>query len=289
MPKRISVLVALLTGIQGGGMPAGPGIIDNEGIEIVEIEHAAEYSIGLPVWIAFTLRADPDTAFHNLLFPDLVDLRSAVGLEMTGPSGSRIQKPTPVVEPDFGRSPRSLMPGESRRMMVDISALLGLGLKEGEHTLRLTYLSPRIALPSKPFTIRLRQPVFSEQPMLAYAVPSRPKVPNWAIWMRTCHGTPIPVDRIATDSPAALSFVLNYLFCGSEPLGSIDPAIPERFTAIPEPERGALHAELLRLRGASAAEARIAELRRQFPGLAWWLDKIDRNAGYLATFSQRPR
>lgn len=264
--------------------------VSADGIDLVSVDHFNEYPVGLPVWVAITIRAHPDTALHRLLFADLVDLRSSIGVEMIGPSMTRREVPIPFIHEEGGIKPQSLMPGEARRMLADISPLTGANVPEGQYRMRLTYLSPRLSLKSKPFHVQFRRPDAAEQKLLAHAVASGRRFANWVLWMRACGPKPLTLSDIPPASPAALTFVLNYLFCGPEKLSSIGPETLESFTAIPSPEKMSLQAELLFARGDTA---RFEQLRdralTESPGLSWWISRIERGGGFLKTFSKRSR
>jgi hypothetical protein len=235
------------------------------------------------------VRADEETSFHQLAFADLVNLRSSIGLEMIGPSFTHREMPTPVVEEDLGRKPQSLMPGETHRMLTDISPLLGSEVREGEYRIRLSYLSEEFTLKGKPFAVRFRRPDAAERSLLAFAA-NRDKQPNWATWMRICQEKSLGLPEIPRSSPAALTFVLNSLFCGREALASVSPNALDGFDGIPTPERRALAAELLLARGDTARATTLQEaILRETPGLQWWITKLQKGAGYLKTFSKRPQ
>lgn len=260
----------------------------DDGIEFVSVEHFPEYAIGLPVWVALTLRADEETSFPSLAFADLVGIRSCIGLEMIGPSTRHRSMPTPVVEAEYGIQPQALMPGETRRMLVDISPLLNTEMEEGEHRIRLTYLSEEFSLKGKPIIARFRKPNAEETPLLAFA--SGRGRQNWAEWMRACQERFLSLREIPTSSPAALTFVLHALFCGRESLASIPPEAVRDFNTIPAPERHALEAELLLAGGNSARTAELQQvILRETPGLQWWMNKLEKGAGFLRTFSRRPQ
>ena len=288
----VALAFAVLIGAgpkKGGRMQVETQGVEADGIEFVSVEHFPEYAIGLPVWVALTVRADEDTSFHRLAFADLLNLQSSIGLEMIGPSFTHRKMPTPVVEEEFGRTPQSLMPGETRRMLADISPLVGPDVPEGEYRIRLTYLSEEFSLKGKPFAVRFRRPDAAEQLLLAFAA-GRPKQSDWAEWMRRCQERSLALTQIPRSSPAALTFVLNSLFCGREGLASITPNALEEIEAIPAPERKALQAELLLARGDTARAVSLqGSILRETPGLQWWMAKLQKGTGYLKTFSKRPQ
>jgi hypothetical protein len=95
---------------------------------------------------------------------------------------------------------------------------------------------------------------------------------------------------LPSGDPLGFAFLLKQLFCGVEPLRSVNPAALDVAGGLYEPEREALKAELLRLRGDYDGYQRIrSRTLERFPGLVWWFRMVDDGGGYIETFSLRPR
>jgi hypothetical protein len=77
--------------------------------------------------------------------------------------------------------------------------------------------------------------------------------------------------------------VLRYLMYGPKSLGEVDPALLDALHGVYEPEAHALRAELYAARGDTARFAKEAEvIRTKYPGLAWWIARIEAGRSEIA-------
>jgi hypothetical protein len=261
-----------------------------EGLEVLPVEFLPEYVIGFPVYVAITVRARPNSILNNLRFADFLNLRESIGLEMSRHDGgySAHYEPKPIISLEAGALPERLQPGETRRMLADVSSLVGAGVIEGDYAARFSYVSPRATYMATPVTLRFRKPAAAEKALLATAAPDRPRFPNWGRWTLSCSHADYD-GPITPDNPLRFNLLLQRLFCGPEPPAQVDPQILDVLTGLFQPEGSALKAELLHARNdidgyhrARAAAVSVA------PGLAWWMEMLDHGGAYLKTFRARP-
>jgi hypothetical protein len=257
-------------------------------IEVLAVDHQPVYVIGFPVHVAITVRARPDTSFNRLPFADLVDLHDCIGVQLTKTGSDRPQlqyTPTPVIEPEIGEYGDRLSSGESRRMLTDISPLIGTAIDEGEYEARITYVTTSAAYQAPPVSIRFRNPTGDETAMLASVAADRPQFPNWATWTVTRPHDPVDTGDITSDNPLKLNLLLRRFFFGPDPLERADPTALNALTELYKPEAQALKAELAYARGDLVTYQRHkAEALRSTPGLAWWFRMIEEGGGYLKAF-----
>jgi hypothetical protein len=261
------------------------------GLEILPVEHLPEYVIGFPVYVAITVRSQPDSSFNRLLFADLADLRECIGVEITGKDAASTKRyvPKPIIDEESGLFPMRLKPGESRRMLADVSPLTGLTIPEGEYMVCFSFVTTKEAFAAEPVRIRFRKPTAAENAMKDAVAKDRSKFSNWAEWSVTCPPEPVSAREIRAGHPLTFSLLLRHLLCGAEPLNQVDPALLDVLNGLYAPERDALKAELYHARG---DEANYKRLRSQIllgtPGLAWWIRMIDEGGAFLKSFSMRP-
>lgn len=261
-----------------------------EEFEPPTVEHLAAYVIGFPVFIAVTIRTKPGIAMNAIPAADLIALNECIGVEVRDSAGAVIHtyRPRPLVDPDLGEPGVRLSPGESRRMLTDISPTLGR-LMAGEYTLQVSYVIPDAAYHAPPFTVRFRNPTTAEMAMLAAVAPDRAGVANWAIWTTTRPLLPVYTGAIRQDHPLLLNLFLRRLFYGQEPLARLNPTLLDAMEGLYRPEREALQAELYYARGDQEHYLQLrAKILRDSPGLAWWVRMIDEGGAYLKTFRVEP-
>jgi hypothetical protein len=255
-------------------------------MEISPVETLPEYVIGFPVYVAITVRARPGATFNRLRFADFTSLRECVGVEIARHGGgySAEYKPHPRISSDTGASPERLQPGEARRMLTDVSSLLGSGLVEGEYGARFSYNAPMGEYQAPAATLRFRRPTAAEAALLVAAAPDRPQFANWGLWTKSCSHPPYE-GAIGSENPLRLNLLLQRLFCGPEPPDRIDPGMLDVLAGLFEPERNALKAEIYHARNDIPEYNRMrTAILHASPGLAWWIRMLDQGGAYLKTF-----
>lgn len=256
-------------------------------VEVLPVAHEPEYVIGFPVYVALTVRARPDAALSAVAFADLLDLRESIGLEMVRRGGGDSVSYEPSPRPTGDERPKGdrLEPGETRRMLTDISPLVGRGVSEGEYDVRLSWVAAGEIYDAPPVALRFRRPTSSEAARLALVAPDRAQYPTWSAWTRTCSEAPLAAGEVTAENRLALNLLLRRLFCSPIPPERADPSMLDALGGLYAPERDALKAELYQARGDTA---RFRALREEVvgatPGLAWWMQMLDGGGGYVASF-----
>lgn len=286
------VPMALAVGILFWGCLMQSAAADTErGLEFLKLDHLPEYVIGFPAYVAITVKAKPEIHFKALRFADLTGLKSSIGVELKPEAGELIRSfPTAIVDEDLGLDPETLDGGEIRRMLTDVSPLFGANPQPGVYDTRFFFVSSSGANPSRHVTIRLRKATAAEESAIKSLAPDKLKFPTWSQWSITCSDASIETQDLPSEDPLFFALLLKQLFCGKGPLRAVSPETLDVATGLYEPEREALRAELLHLRGDDAGYKRIrVRTLERFPGLAWWFRMIDEGGGYIETFSLRPR
>ena len=254
-------------------------------VKVLPVDHLPEYVIGFPVYVAITVRADPDTSLNRLRFADFINLRESIGveIELSGGGDAVRYQPHPVAPETGGER---LGPGETRRMLADVSPLLGAGIVAGEYRARFTYVTPRATYAAPPATMRFRLPTAAEDVLLTAAAPDRARFPNWALWTMSCSHD-VYAGPIGLENPLRFGLVLQRLLCGPDSPDRVDPRILDVLTGLFEPERNALEAELYHARNDLESYQRIRAGILGTPGLAWWIRMLDQGGAYLKTFARK--
>src|SRR5215469_16671407 len=115
------------------GNPMQASVPEDNQLEILPVEHASEYVIGFPMYVAVTVRAGAEAEFHRLIFGNPVNLRACLGVDAVGPGKEIHARLRPMIEPAMGRKGQSLDSNESRRMLLDASPLFH-DVGEGEYS-----------------------------------------------------------------------------------------------------------------------------------------------------------
>ena len=270
------------------GQTPPPGKPMTAPLTVTSVDHFEEYIIGFPVHVAVTVKAHPDISFGELPFADFVDLRECIGLELSGKKDGSVlvkHEPSPMIDPDMGEYGDRLAAGEARRMLFDVSPLLGGTVREGVYVLGLSYVTPDATYRAEPVELQLRNPTSDELSMLATFAADRPQFPSWALWTVSSPRTPIPSDEIELLNPLRFNLVLRRLFHGPIPLARVDPTLLDLLNDLYRPEGWGFKAELLHARGETKAYQELrAELLRKEPGLTWWMRMLDEGGAYMKSF-----
>lgn len=250
------------------------------GLGPLEVDMPAEHIVGFPLLIGLTVRADaPNAGLRRLPLAMLSRLSGSIGLRLVDNSGVEVAatRPHPVDAPDLGLPIFNLLPGESRRMLVEVGEVLPFStIKEGTYQLHVTYASTRSSTTGDPSPISLRFPTPYEKGVLQSLWASRGNLLSWGDWALA----PAP-DRTKTGEgfvvgdPSVYLRALRHLRESDQELGSIDPALLDVITGPPVKEALLLKAELAHARGDRAAFQALQTLVQQhLPGLTWWITKI---------------
>jgi hypothetical protein len=256
--------------------PAGP-----PGLVLHTIDHDGRYVLGFPVHVAITLCAQhPGTCIRGLPLASWAGNAGAIGMRLDEPETGRVvveTDPFPVVLPELGTSTFTLAPDACRRMLVDISSFLPADLEPGRYDLALLYGTPLGDIESPAVRIELAAPSAAEREELVRLEPELARAGSWGRW------TNLPPRRgeramlpHGPGDPLRFNRVMRYLMYGPEKLSEVDPSLIELLHGVYEPESHALLAELYAARGdATRFGEQAAIVRASFPGLAWWMDRLE--------------
>jgi hypothetical protein len=268
------------------GMEMDPA--DPPGLLLRGVDHDGHYVLGFPVHVAVTVCADrPGTCLRSLPLASWAGNAGAIGVRLVEPETDRVvveSEPRPVVVPELGTSTFNLSPGACRRMLVDVSSFLPVGLSPARYDLTVIYAGPPDRVESSPMAIDLAPPSAEEREDLDRLEPARARAGSWGRWTNSppLRGEPAEPPRGPLD-PLRYNRVLRYLMYGPEKLSAIDPALVDVLHGVYEPESHALRAELYAARGDAVRFAEQAAIvRASYPGLAWWIDRLEAGRSELA-------
>lgn len=258
-------------------------------LTIMPVEHASEYVIGFPMYLAVTVRARPNIELNRLVFGNPVNLRACLGVDAQGPGKTIRTRPRPIIESSFGRAAQSLVSGESRRMLLDVSPLFHT-VGEGEYSAQFQYAAPEVGAVAPPLQLHFRQPTREDQAILQKLAPDRADFNTWGEWCLTPPKQPVDPGALNQAGPLTFSLALRYLLFGKEPLSSIDPAILDVLQGVYAPERDLMKAELYQERGDDAAALKLQEaVHENTVGLDWWIALLHQKSGFVRGLSRRPK
>jgi hypothetical protein len=261
---------------------------DPPGLALRAIDLDGRYVLGFPVHVAITVCADhPGTCRRRLPLASWAGNAGAIGIRLVAPATGDVVvrvEPWPVVLPELGTSTFTLCPGACRRMLVDVSPFLPADLGPGRYDIAMIYRAPPDRLESWAVPIDLASSSAEERQDLDRRSPERARAGSWGRWtnLPPRAGDLVEPPRGPGD-PLRFNRVLRYLMYGPETLSLVDPALADVLYGVYEPESHALRAELYAARGDAARFAEQgAIIRTSYPGLAWWIDRLEAGRSELA-------
>ncbi|WP_437737019.1 hypothetical protein [Sorangium sp. So ce1335] len=273
--------------------PPGP-----PGLALRSLDHDRRYVLGFPLHVAITVCADrPGTCMLRLPRPSWAGNAGAIGVRLaradTGEEVVRFE-PSAIVSRELGTPMFFLDPGACRRMLIDVSSYLPAGIEPGSYTLTIVYAAPPDRVESQPAPIELAAPSPEEQQELRRLAPELARAGSWGRWTNLPPDGGAPLSgRVEPGDPLRFNRILRALMYGPEPLCDVDPALLDALDGVYAPEAHALRAELHAARGDAARLAEQAEIiRTRYPGLAWWIDRIEAGQselGFIRACRERPR
>jgi hypothetical protein len=269
----------------------------------VFLEAFPEYLIGFPMVVAVTCwNKTEKSTFYNLPGCDLWETVSPVGFTFITDDGRKTVLPTASTSAREGPPEGfKLAPGESRRMLFDLSSL-NPPSTPGTYHLIATYKLNAGASVSEPVEIELIAP----EPLdsaVSLQLRGHNDV-NEASWVnfirnnwRTIYVTSPPpekkdvvpyVDAFRLSQRAkevlAFHFFLHRAVYGPEKVGSLSAKQVEACAkGLLESEAKLLQLEILKARNDRSAKNLQEELLTKFPGVRFRLEEIERGEGFLTT------
>lgn len=246
-------------------------MVTSAGLAPLEVDRPAEWVSGLPNHAAVTVRAtDGDSSFGSLPLLTLERVGLGLGIQVSDSRGARVVSVPARARVD-ARPSFDLDFGERRRMLVDVSGLLK-DVGPGSYSIQLSYGTKLLTTESEPFAITIREPTLEEGETVRALRAEGAGPGDYGEWSN--RRRPLGAPWVFT-TDAALRWLLlrNQLLFGPQEPRDVDLAVLDGFDALHRPEAEALRAELLSLRG--GAEAQIERVRKEWPGLKWWMDRLE--------------
>jgi hypothetical protein len=186
-----------------------------------------------------------------------------------------------LVDEELGAQGFTLRPGEHRRLLLDLSALLPQEFSAGAYRLELEYGERGVATVSGSAGIRFGAPRSEQRTRLEGLRPRFDRARSWAAWSELLPFEEAPLS-IPRGDPLAYYEVLRYLRARRDHLGDVDPAVLDVLPDALSPEREILAAEILRARGRTPTlSEHLERLRALHPGLRYWLDALESGRSLL--------
>ena len=241
----------------------------------LEVQTLPEYVIGYPVHVAVTVRHGPageGEPYLSLPFADEFSTQGAFGLSLVARGREVfVCHPLPVFDPDLGQSSYDLRPGESRRILIDLSLLLPPSLQPDSYHAVLTYGPKQMRTASGGFALNLRAPNPTESAALAEVASELKLARGWGLWSKLPPKQPYRDAASSRQDPARYNRVLRYLFFSPE----VTPGVLDALDGIYEVDAGVLRAELAMLAEDTALfEAYSRRMLSSFPGVRWQIERI---------------
>jgi len=272
-----------------GPQAAEPGL---PGLAELTVMAQEEYVQGCPIHVALSVRGrSTGDVFLRLPAPDWYGLNGCVGLELKDRKTNLIvfaRTPEPVVDDHLTLPVFDLAPGQSRRMLVDLSEFMGV-VAAGDYEMTVSYGTGQEVVSANPTPVRIRQPTPSEVKLIHQYADKRGQHLSWGMWALSA---PEGGESISTDFTGANPFrflaAVRYVLHANKDIAktSVEPldALQDGIFA---PEGLAMKAELLKSQGKSAEYDQIkAKIAKETPELSWWMQAIDR--GNLQILGLRP-
>jgi len=257
------------------------------------VEPMREYVAGFPAWVAMTIQTSPGTTAKRRPVADVFGIQDCIDLELvrTDKDGvpPRKHKAAAIVDEHIAVFGVTIADGQPRRMLFDLSALLGPNLPAGRYRCTLAYANQGASFPASPFEFTLRAPTDPERDQLSTHAADRSQFASWAEWIVGPPRGPVVTVPLPKESPLRFAMVLRRASYGPDEPKVFDLAMLDGFPTPLAPEAGAIRAEVLKLRGDAAgyAAARSAALQRT-PGLAWWFKILDDGGRFAMSRRQLP-
>jgi len=268
------------------------------------LEAFPNYILGSPMIVAITCQnPTPQSSFYNLPECDLLTAPGPVEIVFTSKDGYKIV--LPATSPSLSEGPPkgfTLNPGDSRRMLFDISGL-NPELIAGTYQLTSSYRLRTGSSASSPVEVKLITPSSADS-IVADLMYSQNDLnePSWSNFLeynwRTIYVTKPPKEEqkqqeiwvdassLSQEGKQALAFHLfiHYAVYGPIKLAEIDLEMIEAFASGPlAGEAAVIRLEILMARGDRLAEEEEVNILSKWPGLKWRVEEIKQGYGFLTS------
>ena len=296
-------LIFLSTGIGMQTEKSASAISEVSPNPLLTIETFPEYMSGFPMIVAVTItNATAKSTFYNLTGCDLWNPVSAVSITLSDDSGGK--KEFPSASSDAGEGPPegfTLRPGESRRMLYDISEL-NPSLEPGTYRLVASYRLRVGSMEAPPVQFKVASaPSMDSVIALQLRNCNDIREPSWIDFIlynwRTVYVGGPPSEReekfdhvnayqLSPRAKQALAFhfFIHRAVYGPDKVRDLDTGPIGSFGIGPlEGEAALARLEILHERGDRSQKSLQEGILRKWPGLKWRVDQIQQGEGFLTT------
>lgn len=255
-------------------------------LRLEEVVVEPSYVLGFPTYVGITLAVDPVSAtLSRVPLAGWEDTRDMVGVRLYTQAQLVIEaKAGNVADPEVGVPVTRLRAGEHRRILVDLSEVLPPTLAPDRYQALITFGPPEQRAQSDWLTLNMRAPNSRETELLRVTSAEREERGSWGQWTRfpPTGASPTQLPWGPSD-PLRFNWLMRDMLYGPGALQSIPLTSLDVLDGLFLPERAALQAEILAQRGdAGAFQAHLADAKRAFPELSWWLDHIEPGGSVIA-------
>lgn len=268
-----------------GGASSQP----DAGAPAVEVDAFPQYFIGFPMLVAITCDNVSSTGtFFYLAECEILTALGPVEFVFTGQDAKRIVLPVantthwdPPVPIGF-----TLRPGESRRMLFDISGV-DAQLEPGTYRLEATYHGRIGASTAPPVQVKLIGPSRSDLKAAAELREQNDlKEASWAYFLQHNWQT-VDASSLSGETRDVLAFhlFLHRAIYGPIKVGDLNVKDLQTFAEGPlKAEAAVLGFEILSMRRDRAADREGLKILKKWPGLKWRLQDIQSGEGMLSSW-----
>lgn len=245
------------------------------------IATATDYVAGFPMVVVVSwANPTPDITFTHLPTWSLISDKAALDFLFQDEHGHKVTRSAPTeVRDRAGGVP--LTPGESRRMLYDVAPLVA-GLPPGRYRVHAIARGKGLVATTAETDFHLTAPSTAD----AHAAAQLLKPLHQHSWTDFLVANFRTVPSLPLSTPArralALHHALHRLTYDHTPLEQLDLALLDEIPEWLAPEAGAFRYELLHVRHSPDAARLRALLVSRTPGIAYLLDDVDRDLGFLA-------
>jgi len=245
------------------------------------------YVVGFPAYSALTIATDRPNASIAAPWAGWQSSNGMVGVTLMHAGSVRViheTEPLAVADPAGGVPVTRLDMGASRRMLVDLTEVLPGPLDPGSYDAVIHFGPATTRAVSAPVRLAFRPPTDRERHVLESVADEVAERRSWGQWTFL---PPEHRDRLrrawGPDDPLRFNWVLRELLYGKSKLRDIPLDRVDMLDGLFAPEREALRAELLAARDMPAElVAQVDRVRRDHPGLTYWMDEIVDGASEIA-------
>jgi hypothetical protein len=288
--KYTALLMAAVTAfsVRGDG-GARPEEVHMPNAILSEVLHEPAYVIGLPILVAVRVQPDQPESWIKMPYEDFLTHNRFLEIELKDAAGAVIIPFRGWFPPiDFKDARPEFRLAESRRVLIDLSAVIGRDIAPGRYTAQLFWGAGPHYSTSPSFALTLRAPDQAERSVLNRLSPELQKVSyDWAAWTRSVEH-PASLSTVIAPDQVPPSLRLNWLLKSlndqvyrGQPS---DLSFADSVGPLFRPEIAALRAELRKVSGDELAwMTAAADVAHRYPELGWIVQTVKDQGFYFLT------